>query len=67
VIGTEIKEAKTVEKVSLESIIDSPLLLKVDGGLFFHYHNHPYPPYVLPPYFRATNLPRDIDKLARSL
>jgi hypothetical protein len=39
----------------------------VDGGLFFHYQNHPNPPYVLPSYFRATNLPRDIHRLARSL
>jgi hypothetical protein len=64
---TEIKEAKTVEKVSSESIIDSPLLLlAVDGGLLFHHHNHPIPPYVLTAYFRATSLAHDIYKLART-
>jgi hypothetical protein len=64
VVSTEIKEGKTVKKVSSESLIDSPLHLVVDGGLFFHYHNHPYPSCVLSPYFRITNLAHDIYKLA---
>jgi hypothetical protein len=64
--STEIKKAKTVENVSSESIIDSALLLAVAGCLFFHYHNHPNPPYALSSYFRATNLAHDIYKLART-